>query len=227
MAQLTHFRVARSIEDQPFLANKLEAICSEQIEQDFSSGVLMPVMNGSEDHLMRGAPRYKVIRSLALPILDIVRPEPPYRRVFNHAAMRFDDGSNTVDAQVTKKITERWLAMDPDVDQSNIIVESNEIVTDSTNDGYRLSAAVENGEAFGIDFDVVQKFLSYIGSMNAYRDQRLDFGPAYDDIFVPKIPLVKFSRNVTDIEVANVHAQFQSELPLIFRVGEIMPPKIY
>lgn len=227
MAQLTHFRVARRIEEQAILANKLEAICSEQIEQDYSSGVLMPVMNGSEDHLMRGAPRYKVIRSLALPILDIVRPEPPYRRVFNHAAMRFDDGSNTVDAQVTKKITERWLAIGPDVDQSNIVVQSNELVPDSTNDGYRLSAVVENGDAFGIDFDVVQEFLAYIGSMKGYSSQKLDFGPAYDDIFMPKIPLVKFSRNVTDMEVSNVHEQFQSELPLIFRVGEIMPPKIY
>lgn len=227
MAQRTHFRIARHVEAHPIIAIELDAICSEHIEQDYSTSVPIPVMNGSEDHFLRGTPRYKIQRSLALPILDIVRPEPPYRRVFNHAAMRFDDGSNTVDAQVSKKIAERWSKLYPEANQSSTIVESSGIETEFTDQGYRISALVEDGDAFQIDYDVVKDFLEYIGSMKAYRSRQLDFRPLPDTEFVPKIPLVKFNLDVSRHEVGYVQEQFRNNFPKIFRVGEIMPPKIY
>ncbi len=221
-----HFRISRSVESNPGLMNKVAAICVENITEDLSQAVFMPVMKGSEDNIPHGEPRYKILRSLTLPILDIARPEPPYRRVFNHAAYRFDDGGRTVDAQVSEKIAKRWGEILPQADPTHLLVESKGLVTDIMNNGYQLSARIEdNAGGFHIDFDAVQEFLQYIAKMKQYEKYELNFDPEIP--FEPKIPLVKFSDSVSDDEVGRVFEQLEAERLNLFTVGELMPPKVY
>lgn len=221
-----HFRVSRYVEPDVGLLNKVDAVCEENITPDMSEGVFMPVMRGSLENMPHGARRYKVVGSLALPILDIVRPQPPYRRVFNHAAFRFDDGGRTVDAQVTRKISERWAEQFPGADPTYQIMDSTNLVTDITRDGYQLSARIEDNEGkFQIDYDAVQELMHYIGNMKQYRKLSLDFTP--ERPFEPQIPLVRFNESVSDEEVGAVYEQLLDEMPTVFQIGDLMPPKVY
>jgi len=234
MSNYTHLRIARPITNGDNLPVRVEAICSQNVSADMDGAVYLPVKKNAREHQLHGRLRYRTVKSLALPIIDLIKPETEgYRGVFAHAAMRFDDGSRTKVAQVSKKISALWAERFKIIDQNHIPIESSEITTNFTYSGCTLSAVVQDGDRFKADYDVIQDFFGYMASMKQHREKKFNFSP--DSTFRPLIPLVHFDKEVSDDEIIAVCEEIENEfsmhdpgfLPIQFQAGSIMPPKIY
>ena len=231
MAAYTHFRVARPVRDIDAFSRASGEICRQILPDDYSNGIFMPTGNEPDEKRLVGEARYTVRNSLVLPIFELVKPIEwqEYRSAFHHAAKRYDDGSKTVDAQVTDKIRKIGFRYDV-VDQSGVAICAKELQTLPCYDGFVTSLLVEQPDMFIEEHKAVQELMDYIARMKVYSKNNLEMTPPRP--YLPAIPVVKYHDTVTLDEIKMVHGAIQAELDLYpsgvrFIASAVMPPKVY